>query len=100
MSVAGPYALTPSTGSGRAGERQHEGMDRLLSYGISADQAFSAAIEADPGVALAHAGRALFALFQGDGATAKTAVEHARKLAAGATRRERQHVEALATIAG
>src|SRR4029450_2268065 len=32
--------------------------------------------------------------------TAKTAVEQARKLASGATRRERQHVEALATIAG
>lgn len=100
MSVADRYGLPLSTASVVAAERYQEGMDRLLSYGISADQAFSAAIEADPGFALAHAGRALFALFQGDGATAKTAVEQAQKLAAGATRRERQHVEALATIAG
>ena len=98
MSVADRYGLPLSTASVGAAERYQEGMDRLLSYGISADQAFSAAIEADPGFALAHAGRALFALFQGDGATAKTAVEQAQKLAAGATRRERQHVEALATI--
>ena len=100
MSVADRYGLPLSTASVVAAERYQEGMDRLLSYGVGADQAFNAAVEADPGFALAHAGRALFALFQGDGATAKTAVEQARKLAARATRRERQHVEALATIAG
>ena len=100
MSVADRYGLPLSTASAVAAERYQDGMDRLLSYGVGADQAFSAAVEADPGFALAHAGRALFALFQSDGATAKTAVEQARKLASGATRRERQHVEALATIAG
>jgi tetratricopeptide (TPR) repeat protein len=100
MSAADRYGLPLSTSSAVAAERYQAGMDRLLSYGAGADQAFAAAVEADPGFALAHAGRALFALFQGDGATAKAAVEQARNLAAGATRRERQHVEALATIAG
>jgi len=100
MSVADRYGLPLSTASTVAAERYQDGMDRLLSYGVGADQAFNAAVEADPGFALAHAGRALFALFQSDGATAKTAVEQARQLASGATRRERQHVEALATIAG
>jgi tetratricopeptide (TPR) repeat protein len=100
MSPADRYGLPLSTASAVAAERYQDGMDRLLSYGTGADQAFAAAVEADAGFALAHAGRALFALFQGDGATAKTAIEQARKLAAGATRREQQHVEALATIAG
>jgi tetratricopeptide (TPR) repeat protein len=100
MSVADRYGLPLSTASAVAAERYQGGMDRLLSYGVGADQAFAAAVEADPGFALAHAGRALFALFQGDGATAKSAVEQARKLASRATRRERQHVEALATITG
>jgi tetratricopeptide (TPR) repeat protein len=100
MSVADRYGLPISTASAVAAERYQAGMDRLLSYGVGADQAFDAAVEADPGFALAHAGRALFALFQGDGAAAKAAIEQARKLAAGTTRRERQHVEALATIAG
>jgi len=100
MSVADRYGLPLSTPSAGAAERYQTGMDRLLSYGAGAEQAFAAAVEADPGFALAHAGRALFALFQGDGATAKTAVERARTLAAGATRRERQHVEALVTIVG
>jgi tetratricopeptide (TPR) repeat protein len=55
---------------------------------------------ADGEFALAHAGAALFALFQGDGAAATTSVERARGLVGGATRRERQHVEALAAVAG
>src|SRR5262245_42920172 len=100
MSIADRYGLPLSTASVVAAERYQDGMDRLLSYGVGADQAFSAAVETDSGFALAHAGRALVALFQGDGSTAKTAVERARKLAGGATRRERQHVEALATITG
>jgi len=100
MSIADRYGLPLSTTSAAAAERYQDGMDRLLSYGVGADQSFSAAVEADPAFALAHAGRALFALFQSDGATAKSAVEQARKLASGVTRRERQHVEALATIAG
>jgi tetratricopeptide (TPR) repeat protein len=100
MSVADRYGLPISTASAVAAERYQAGMDRLLSYGAAADQAFDAAVEADPAFALAHAGRALVALFQGDGAAAKAAIEQARKLAAGTTRRERQHVEALATIAG
>ena len=100
MSVADRYGLPLSTASAVAAERYQAGMDRLLSYGVGADQAFDAAVAADPGFALAHAGRALLALFQGDGAAAKAAIEQARTLAAGTTRRERQHVEALATIAG
>jgi tetratricopeptide (TPR) repeat protein len=100
MSLTDRYGLTLSTASAVAARQYQTGMDRLLSYGFGADQAFAAAIEADDGFALGHAGAALFSLFQGDGAGAKASIERARNLAAGATRREQQHVAALAAIAG
>ena len=100
MSLTDRYGLTLSTTSAAAARHYQDGMDKLLSYGLGADESFAAAITADDGFALAHAGSALFSLFQGDGATAKSSIERARGLAAGVTRRERQHVEALAAIAG
>jgi tetratricopeptide (TPR) repeat protein len=99
MSMQDRYGLTLSTSSTLAAACYQEGMDKLLSYGYGADQAFAAAAAADAGFALAHAGTGLFAMFQGDGATAKAAVDRARRLTAGATRRERQHVEALSAVA-
>src|SRR4029453_14737015 len=77
-----------------------EGMDRLLSYGFGADQSFAAAVAADQGLAPGHAGAALFSLFPGNGAPASASTERARVRTAGVPRRERQHVEALAAIAG
>ena len=100
MSLSDRYGLTLSTTSAAAARHYQDGMDRLLSYGFGADQSFAAAVAADEGFALGHAGAALFALFQGDGASAKASIERARGLTAGVTRRERQHVEALAAIAG
>ena len=100
MSLADRYGLRVSTSSPVAAEHYQAGMDRLLSYGFGADHAFAAAVSADEGFALGHAGAALFALFQGDGATARTAVDRAHRLVAGATRREQQHVEALSAIVG
>ena len=100
MSLTDRYGLALSTTSAAAARHYQDGMDKLLSYGLGADESFAAAIAADDGFALAHAGSALFSLFQGDGAAAKSSIERARGLAAGVTRRERQHVEALAAIAG
>ena len=100
MSLTDRYGLTLSTASAAAARHYQDGMDRLLSYGFGADQAFAAAVAADEGFALAHAGAALFSLFQGDGAAAKASIDRARALVGGATRREQQHVAALAAIAG
>src|SRR5438093_4833442 len=99
MSLADRYGLRVSTSSPVAPRHFQDGMDRLLSCGFGADQAFAAAVAADEGFALGHAGAALFALFQGDGATAKASIDRARSLVAGATRREQQHIAALAAIA-
>ena len=100
MSLTDRYGLALSTASPAAARHYQDGMDWLLSYGPGADQAFASAIAADEGFALAHAGAALFAMFQGDGASATASVERARRLVGGTTRREQQHVAALAAIAG
>ena len=100
MTLADRYGLPVSTSSSIALDRFQEGMDRLLSYGPGAEGCFAAAIEADPGLALAHAGSALLAVAQGDGAAARAATVRARETVGGATRRERQHVEALSALVG
>ena len=98
MTIADRYGLPVSTSSVVAAERYQEGMDRLLAYGTGADESFAAAVAADEGLALAHLGAALFAFFHGDAPAARAAVGAARERVAGATRRERQHVEALSAI--
>src|SRR5215470_1619377 len=101
MPITDRYGLEITTSSTRAAEQFQDGMDRLLSYSAGADDAFTAALDADPGLAVAHTGLALLALVQGDAATARAAVGRARDTVTGATRREQQHVEALgALIAG
>jgi tetratricopeptide (TPR) repeat protein len=101
MALADRYGLPITTASPMAAARFQEGMDALLSYGPGADDAFAAALRADDRLAVAHAGVALVAVVQGDAAGARAAVERAGGAVAGATRRERQHVEALrALVAG
>ena len=95
------YGLTVTTSSPAAFDRFQDGMDRLLAYEPGAEDCFTAALAADEHLALAHVGRALLAAVQGDGATARAAAGRARETTAGATRRERQHAEAVhAFVAG
>ena len=95
------YGLTVTTSSSTAFDRFQEGVDDLLAYGPGAEECFAAALAADERLALAHVGRALLAAVQGDAATARAATARARETVDGATRRERQHVEAVsAFIAG
>src|SRR5215831_14009781 len=98
MPMTDRYGLEITTSSTRAAEQFQDGMDRLLSYSAGAEDAFTAALDADPGLAVAHTGLALLALVQGDAATARAAAGLARETVTGATRRERQHVEALGAL--
>jgi tetratricopeptide (TPR) repeat protein len=98
MPLTDRYGLTVSTESPAAFDQFQDGMDRLLAYGPGAEDCFAAALAADENLALAHVGRALLAAVQGDGATARAAAGRARETAAGATRRERQHAEAVYTF--
>jgi tetratricopeptide (TPR) repeat protein len=94
------YGLPLTTSSSVATEQLQLGMDRLLAYGRGADTAFTAALAADDGFAMAHAGQALHHFFMADGAAARAAVARARERVGGASRREQQHVEALRAIVG
>jgi len=95
MAITDRYGLPVTTPSAVAAARFQDGMDRLLSYDAGAEESFAAAVRADERLAVAHAGIALVAVAHGDAATARAAAERARHSVADATRRERQHVEAL-----
>ena len=98
MAIVDRYGLAVTTASPVAAARFQDGMDAVLSYGAGADESFTAALRADDALAVAHAGVALVAMVQGDAAAARAAVGRARETVAGATRRERQHVEALSAL--
>lgn len=101
MALTDRYGLTVSTASPTALDRFQDGMDRLLAYAPGAEECLADALAADPGLAVAHAGIGLLALVQGDAATTRAAIGRARETVAGATRRERQQIEALgAFVAG
>ena len=100
MALTDRYGLAVTTTSPVALERFQEGMDHLLAYGPAGEERLAAAVQADPGLAVAHAALALLALVQGDAAGARAAMARARETVGGATRRERQHVEALDTFVG
>jgi tetratricopeptide (TPR) repeat protein len=101
MAFTDRYGLTVTTESPVAFERFQEGMDQLLAYGPAGDARLTEAVQVDPGLAVAHTALALLALVQGDAAGARAAMVRAGASVAGATRRERQHVEALnAFVAG
>jgi tetratricopeptide (TPR) repeat protein len=98
MAITDRYGLPITTESPTAAERFQHGMDMLLSYGPGAEEAFAAATQTDERLAVAHAGLAMVAVAHGDAATARASMDKAREVVPGATRRERQHVTALATL--
>ena len=90
------YGYEISAGSGEVRDAYVAAVDCLLAAGAQTEQAFAKVTDLDPGFALAFAGRARCLALYGRGPEARAAVGQARELAAAATRRERQHVEALA----
>lgn len=72
--------------------------DRLLAAVGDPLAAADAAIAADPDMPLAHSARAMALLFRGQPRAARDAVLRATRLAASATRRERQHVAIIADV--
>jgi tetratricopeptide (TPR) repeat protein len=91
------YGLPLSTSSARAAELYIEAVDRLLAGRAGAEGLLQEAIAADDGFALAHVALAREHQFRGRVAEARATAARARALAEGASRRERQHVDALAT---
>src|SRR5437764_2467361 len=92
------YGQAVSCSSAAAVERYGDALDRQLSLNAGAEAGFEAAIEADEGFALAYAGLAFARAYRGEAEAAKASSEQARALAGGTSRRERQHVEAVAAF--
>ena len=92
------YGLALATSSERAAVAYGEGLDLLLAAYPGADARFREAIEHDEGFALAHAGLARHLQIHGRMPQALEAIGRARALVAGASPRERAHVEVLGLL--
>jgi tetratricopeptide (TPR) repeat protein len=94
------FALPVTTGSPTALEAYDRAVHGLLGWDGATLDLFDRALEADPDLALAHAGAAVCHFLDERFPEARTAAERARSTAARATPRERSHVEAMAQLVG
>ncbi len=92
------YGYEVTTTSARAVEHLDEAVRLATSLRAGAVDAYKACLAEDPDLALAHAGIAFGLYFGGQGAAAKESIETAVRLGTASTRRERQHIEAIATL--
>ena len=96
ITIEDRYGLPMSTGSTAAAAHYAEGVDLLLSQNFGPEEAFRSATEADEGFALGHAALSIMLMMRAEVAQAKASVDRAGALVSGISRRERQHVEAIA----
>jgi tetratricopeptide (TPR) repeat protein len=89
------YGLPVTTASSDALETYDRAARALLGWGADALDLFRAAAERDPGLAVAHAGAAVCLFLEERFAETRQASEAARAAVAGASERERRHVEAI-----
>jgi tetratricopeptide (TPR) repeat protein len=92
------YDLPVSTGSAAARDAYVRALDRLLMLHDGVLDAFDAAVAADPGFALAHAGRAQVLLMFADAPGARAALDRAEALLPGATAREASQIRFFRTM--
>src|SRR5947208_6915497 len=92
------YDLPLTTASDRAAAHYRDGVDCMLAAWHGAEHAFEQAIVEDPGLALAHIGRARPHQLNMESGKARAMAAQARELAAGATPREKNHVEIMAAV--
>jgi tetratricopeptide (TPR) repeat protein len=91
------YGLPISTGSEVAAVAYRDGLDRILSAWTGAGEALDRALVDDPDFALAYIARARVHQIYGEAVEARAKAAHARRLAGRTTKRERQHVEIIAS---
>jgi len=94
------YGLALSTTSPAARDAYLEGSDLVLTLYPGAVAAFDRAIAADPGFALAHAGRARALQVASDIAGAQASIAAALALANGLPAREASHIEVFSLLIG
>ena len=94
------YALPVTAASSEAVDAYDRAVHGLLGWDGAALALFRAAADADPGLALAHAGAGVCLFLEERFDEARAAIETAHAAVAGQTPRERGHVEALALLVG
>src|SRR4051812_7113131 len=82
------YGLPLSTGSAAARDAYVEAADLALTFYPGAAEAYDRAIAADPGFAMAHAGKAQMLAREGDVAAARAALAAAKGFVSGLSDRE------------
>jgi tetratricopeptide (TPR) repeat protein len=90
--LADRYGLGVSTASADACDAYVRGCDLVLAPYPGAAVALDRAIAADPGFALAHVGKALWLLMNGNPAAAMQSLAAAEAVAAGVSAREASHI--------
>ena len=98
MPLQDHYDNPISTTSQAACDHYIAGVDHFLAATYGAQQAFEAAITADPGFALGHAAHARALMMAGDMAAAKTAIATAQSLTGGLSPREASHIACFAAL--
>jgi len=94
------YGLVLSTSSSVAAELYVEGTDSILALDSGGEELLRSAIALDEEFAVAHAALGFLLAFTGRAGAGREAVGTAGALVGGASRRERQHVGALALALG
>lgn len=92
------YGLALTTASPEARDRYVEAIDKMLAADGHVEEVLDAAIEADPGFALAHAAVARQHQLNARGKQARASAETAASLTDGVTERERRHVEIIGLL--
>ena len=86
------YDLALTTASAAARDAYVQASGLALTFYPGAVEAYDRAIAADPGFALAHAGKAQVLMRQGDVAAARAALTAAKGLASNVSEREASHI--------
>ena len=86
------YDLVLSTASSTARDAYVQASDLALTFYPGAAEAYDRAIAADPGFALAYAGKAQVLMRQGDVEAARAALAAAKEVSASLSEREASHI--------
>jgi tetratricopeptide (TPR) repeat protein len=90
--LADRFGLSLSTSSAAARDAYVDASERALTFYPGALSAYDSAIAAEPGFALAHAGKAQVLMREGNVAGARAALGAAKELVAGVSEREASHI--------
>src|ERR1700751_3260484 len=90
--LADRFGLSLSTSSAAARDAYVDASERALTFYPGALPAYDSAIAAEPGFALAHAGKAQVLMREGNVAGARAALGAAKELVAGVSEREASHI--------